>query len=107
MKIEDLAESLTIRMGGFSHLSGRCAADHQAMNKPHFVPAEWDDEVAVWVATSDDVPGLVTEAQKLEALDATLKTMVPELLMANGCMPADGQVKGSSRGMAATIAGWR
>ena len=62
------------------------------MNKPYFVRAEWDDEAGVWVATSDDVPGLVTEAQTLEALDAKLKSMVPELLEANGCMPADGQV---------------
>jgi len=62
------------------------------MNKPYFVRAEWDDEAAVWVATSDDVPGLVTEAQTIEALDAKLKSMVPELLEANGCMPPDGQV---------------
>ncbi len=62
------------------------------MNKPYFVRAEWDDEAAVWVATSDDVPGLVTEAPTLEALDAKLKIMVPELLQANGCMPADGRV---------------
>lgn len=62
------------------------------MNKPYFVRAEWDDEAAVWVASSDDVPGLVTEAATLEALDTKLRTMVPELLEANGCMPADGQV---------------
>ena len=62
------------------------------MNKPYFVRAEWDEEVAVWVATSDDVPGLVTEAQTLEALDMKLRSLVPELLNANGCMPADGQV---------------
>jgi predicted RNase H-like HicB family nuclease len=77
---------------GVSHHSARCAAYHDSMNKPYFVRAEWDDEAAVWVATSDDVPGLVTEAQTLEALDAKLKSMVPELLEANGCMPADGQV---------------
>jgi predicted RNase H-like HicB family nuclease len=62
------------------------------MNKPYFVRAEWDTEAGVWVATSDDVPGLVTEAETIEALDAKLKSMVPELLEANGCMPADGQV---------------
>ena len=62
------------------------------MNKPYFVRAEWDDEAAVWVASSDDVPGLVTEAATLEALDTKLRSMVPELLEANGCMPADGQV---------------
>jgi hypothetical protein len=44
------------------------------------------------VATSDDVPGLITEAETIEALDAKLKSMVPALLEANGCMPADGQV---------------
>jgi len=48
------------------------------------VHAEWDEEACVWVATSDDVPGLVTEAQTLEALSAKLERMVPELLLANG-----------------------
>lgn len=62
------------------------------MNKPYFVRAEWDDEAAVLVASSDDVPGSVTEAATLEALDAKLRIMVPELLEANGCMPADGEV---------------
>jgi hypothetical protein len=62
------------------------------MNKPCLVRAEWDDEAAVGVASSDDVPGLVTEAATLEALGAKLRIMVPELLEANGCMPADGQV---------------
>ncbi len=62
------------------------------MNKPYFVRAEWDDDAAVWVASSDDVPGLVTEAATLEAMDAKLRRLVPELLDANGCLPADGQV---------------
>ncbi len=67
-------------------------AYHRGMNKPYFVRAEWDAEAEVWVATSDDVPGLVTEAETIEALDAKLKIMVPELLEANGCMPADGEI---------------
>ena len=29
--------------------------------KPLFIRAEWDEDVNVWVATSDDVPGLATE----------------------------------------------
>jgi predicted RNase H-like HicB family nuclease len=62
------------------------------MNKPYFVRAEWDAEGSVWVATSDDVPGLITEAETIEALDAKLKSMVPDLLLENGCMPADGQI---------------
>ena len=62
-------------------------AYHGRMNKPYFVRAEWDSDSLVWVATSDDVPGLVTEADTLEALDAKLRVMVPELLEANACLP--------------------
>ncbi len=51
---------------------------------PYFVHAEWDGDARVWVATSDDVPGLVTEADTTEALIARLRTLIPELLEANG-----------------------
>ena len=54
------------------------------MQKVFFIHAEWDSQAQVWVATSDDVPGLVTEADTLEALSAKLEVMVPELLEANG-----------------------
>ncbi len=52
--------------------------------KPLFVRAEWDDEARVWVASSDDVPGLATEGDTLEGLVDKLKVMIPELLEANG-----------------------
>ena len=52
-------------------------------NKPLFVRAEWDEEAHVWVATSDDVPGLATEEENLERLIEKLKIMIPELLDAN------------------------
>jgi hypothetical protein len=51
--------------------------------KPLFIRAEWDEEAMVWVATSDDVPGLATETVTMEALIEKLKVMIPELLMAN------------------------
>ncbi len=54
------------------------------MLKILFIRAEWDDEASVWVATSDDVPGLATEADTLDQLSAKLESMVPELLDANG-----------------------
>ena len=54
------------------------------MQKIYFIRAEWDDEARVWVATSDDVPGLVTEAETMELLFSKLEIMVPELLAANG-----------------------
>ncbi|HJX11195.1 MAG TPA: DUF1902 domain-containing protein, partial [Candidatus Binatia bacterium] len=43
------------------------------------VNAEWDPEAKVWVATSDDVPGLITEAETVEALAEKLSVMIPEL----------------------------
>lgn len=54
------------------------------LQKPLFVRAEWDEDVRVWVATSDDVPGLATEEENLEALIEKLKILIPELLDANG-----------------------
>jgi predicted RNase H-like HicB family nuclease len=47
----------------------------------------WDGEAEVWVATSEDVPGLATEAETLEALSQKLRTMVPELLQLNQVIP--------------------
>ena len=52
--------------------------------KPYFIHAEWDDEAEVWVAASDDVPGLVAESETIEALVLKLKLRVPELQEANG-----------------------
>ena len=43
--------------------------------------AFWDDEAGVWVAQSEQVPGLVTEAETVEALSAKLERLVPELLL--------------------------
>jgi hypothetical protein len=36
--------------------------------KPLFIRAEWDESAKVWVASSDDVPGLATEEETLEGL---------------------------------------
>ena len=44
------------------------------------VQAAWDDEAKVWVAESEDVPGLATEAASPEALLNKLRVLVPELL---------------------------
>jgi len=57
--------------------------------KPLFIRAEWDEEAMIWVATSDDVPGLATEAVTMEDLIKKLKVMIPELLMANNTVVED------------------
>jgi len=54
--------------------------------KRFYVQAEWDQEAGVWVATSEDIPGLVTEAETAEALEAKLRVMIPELLIENGML---------------------
>jgi len=51
--------------------------------RPLYVRVEWDEDAAVWVATSDDVPGLATEETSMEGLVAKLKVMIPELLELN------------------------
>jgi predicted RNase H-like HicB family nuclease len=61
------------------------------MQQPLYVHAEWDEVAGVWVATSDAVPGLATEAATAEELVAKLKVIIPELLEANG-IKADGPV---------------
>jgi len=34
----------------------------------YVIDTVWDDEAAVWIATSDDIPGLVLESGSLDAL---------------------------------------
>ena len=52
------------------------------------VIAFWDREASVWVAESEDVPGLVTEAETVEQLVGKLRVLVPKLLEANGVLSA-------------------
>ncbi len=46
--------------------------------------AQWDKEAGVWVAESEDVPGLVAEADSPNVLAQKLRTLIPELLELNG-----------------------
>jgi len=57
------------------------------MAKNLVVDAVWDDEAKVWVATSEDIPGLATEADSWDALAKKLQIMIPELLEENGKTP--------------------
>ena len=59
------------------------------MRIPTFhVRADWDPEAEVWVAISDDVPGLGTEAATIEELLENLRMILPELLEADEALPA-------------------
>ena len=50
------------------------------MARPIVVHADWDPEAGVWVATTHDIRGLVTEADSIEALRAKLPGMIVDLL---------------------------
>lgn len=53
------------------------------------IQAFWDSEVEVWVATSEDIPGLATESSTIEALTQKLRVMIPELIILNNILPTD------------------
>jgi len=54
------------------------------MAEPIIVNAIWDADHKVWVAESEDVPGLATGADTLEELIEKLKVAIPEMLAENG-----------------------
>ena len=54
------------------------------MRNEYLINASWDADAAVWVAVSDDVPGLVLESGSLDALVERLRSAIPELLALNG-----------------------
>ena len=47
------------------------------------IHVNWDEEANVYIATSDDVPGLVLESGSFDALIEKVKFAVPELLALN------------------------
>jgi predicted RNase H-like HicB family nuclease len=53
-------------------------------NGTYEVLAQWDSDAGVWVAESEDVPGLVAEAESPNGLAQKLRILIPELLELNG-----------------------
>lgn len=43
----------------------------------------FDDEASVWIATSEDVPGLVLEDESFDLLSKKVMEAVPELIEVN------------------------
>ena len=44
----------------------------------------WDDEASVWIAESEDIPGLILESGSFDALVERVKVAVPDLLDLSG-----------------------
>lgn len=59
------------------------------MQPIYSVQARWDTEGGVWVAESEDVPGLVAEAESPNELSKKLRVLIPELLELNRALPPD------------------
>ena len=49
----------------------------------YVVQFTWDSEAEVWIAQSDDIPGLVLEGGSLDALIERIRFAAPELLNLN------------------------
>ncbi len=49
----------------------------------YIINLTWDNEADVWVATSNDIPGLVLESGSFDALLERVRFAVPELLSLN------------------------
>jgi predicted RNase H-like HicB family nuclease len=58
--------------------------ENPTTNGIYEVLAQWDGEAGVWIAESEDVPGLVAEAESPNGLARKLRTLIPELLELNG-----------------------
>jgi hypothetical protein len=53
----------------------------------------WDEIAQVWVATSEEIWGLATEAESLKDLSKKLKIIIPELLLLNQQMNKELEIK--------------
>lgn len=54
----------------------------------YIIKCIWDDEANVWVATSDDIAGLVIESGSLDALMEKARNAALELIELNSLQPA-------------------
>ena len=54
------------------------------MQRDIIIRARWDAEASVWLATSEDVPGLVVEADTGTGMINEVELILPELLEVAG-----------------------
>ena len=53
------------------------------MKNEYTVKFNWDDEAKVWIATSNDIIGLILESESVEKLMNRVKLAAPELIELN------------------------
>ena len=52
--------------------------------KGYNIQLAWDDEAKVWMATSDDIPGLILENESADKLIQRVMLTAPEIIKLNG-----------------------
>jgi hypothetical protein len=57
------------------------------MSRSFIIRARWDREASVWIATSEDVHGLVVEADTWPQMIREVELVLPDLLELLGCSP--------------------
>lgn len=62
-------------------------SDMGGQNMDYIINFTWDSEANVWIATSNDIPGLVLESGSFDALLERTRFAVPELLELNASEP--------------------
>ena len=58
--------------------------DVPAMSRWITIDGRWDAEASVWIATSNDVPGLVVEADTWPTMIEEVRLVLPDLLELSG-----------------------
>ncbi|MFV0342580.1 MAG: DUF1902 domain-containing protein [Anaerocolumna sp.] len=94
--IEDLNEiernKVIVHLQRYTKPVGFCVGENYSFwlnpedniyDESYIIKLLWDSEAGVWVATSEDVKGLVLESDSIEALIEKVKLTVPELLSLN------------------------
>jgi predicted RNase H-like HicB family nuclease len=56
----------------------------KTLNSPARITASWDEDTRVWMATSEDIPGLCAQADTFEELVGLLPELAADLLSADG-----------------------
>lgn len=59
------------------------------MNQDYRISFWWDKEASVWIATSEDVYGLILEHESFDVLVNRVRLAIPELLAFDESTPYD------------------
>jgi len=72
----------TVDLQGIDRRRG--VPDVPAMSRSITIDARWDAEASVWIATSNDVPGLVVEVDTWPTMIEEVRLVLPDLLELSG-----------------------